>query len=37
MIAVPADYYLGNGIESGFELDAKVSWPLDSLCERIGC
>ncbi len=36
MIAVPADYYLRNGMESGLELDAKVAWPLDSLCDRIG-
>jgi N6-L-threonylcarbamoyladenine synthase len=35
MIAVPADYYLKNGMESGLELDAKVAWPLDSLCDRI--
>lgn len=37
MIAVPADYYLGNGIVSGYDLDAKVSWSLDSLRERTGC
>lgn len=36
MIAVPADYYLSNGMESGLDLDAKVSWPLDALCDRKG-
>jgi N6-L-threonylcarbamoyladenine synthase len=36
MIAVPADYYLGNGMESGLDLDAKVAWPLDTLCHRTG-
>jgi N6-L-threonylcarbamoyladenine synthase len=37
MIAVPADYYLRNGMESGLEIDAKVAWPLDTLCRRTGC
>ncbi|MHC1698276.1 MAG: tRNA (adenosine(37)-N6)-threonylcarbamoyltransferase complex transferase subunit TsaD [Geobacteraceae bacterium] len=34
MLAVPADYYLRNGIRSGLQLDAKTVWPLDSLAER---
>jgi N6-L-threonylcarbamoyladenine synthase len=34
MLAVPADYYLRNGIRSGLQLDAKTVWPLDSLDER---
>lgn len=36
MIAVPADNYLTKGIESGYDMDAKVSWILDSLRERTG-
>jgi len=35
MIAVPADYYLKNGFESGLDMDARVSWSLDSLAERL--
>jgi N6-L-threonylcarbamoyladenine synthase len=31
MIAVPGDYYLKNGMRSGYELDARASWPLDSV------
>ena len=34
MLAVPADFYLQNGIVSGLELDAKTVWSLDSLAER---
>ncbi|RQW88817.1 MAG: tRNA (adenosine(37)-N6)-threonylcarbamoyltransferase complex transferase subunit TsaD [Geobacter sp.] len=35
MLAVPADYYLRNGIRSGLQLDAKTVWSLDSLSERV--
>jgi N6-L-threonylcarbamoyladenine synthase len=35
MLAVPADFYLHNGIRSGLELDAKTVWSLDSLAERV--
>jgi N6-L-threonylcarbamoyladenine synthase len=35
MLAVPADYYLSNGIRSGLQLDAKTVWSLDSLAERV--
>ena len=35
MLAVPAEFYLGNGIRSGHEMDAKTVWPLDSLAERL--
>lgn len=35
MLAVPADYYLENGIRSGLQLDAKTVWSLDSLAERV--
>jgi N6-L-threonylcarbamoyladenine synthase len=35
MLAVPADYYLRNGIRSGLQLDAKTVWSLDSLAERV--
>jgi N6-L-threonylcarbamoyladenine synthase len=31
MIAVPGDYYLKNGMRSGYDLDARASWPLDSV------
>ena len=34
MIAVPGDYYLSNGITSGFDLDALPVWPLDKLAAR---
>ena len=34
MIAVPGDYYLENGMRSGYELDARASWPLDSVSEE---
>ncbi len=36
MIAVPADFYLENGFECGLDMDARVSWSLDSLAERMG-
>jgi N6-L-threonylcarbamoyladenine synthase len=35
MIAVPADYYLGNGITSGVAFDALPVWPLDGLAVRV--
>ncbi len=35
MIAVPGDFYLENGIRDGFELDAKASWPLDSVAAKL--
>jgi N6-L-threonylcarbamoyladenine synthase len=35
MIAVPGDYYLENGIGSGFGFDAMPVWPLDGLAERV--
>lgn len=35
MIAVPGDYYLENGITSGFGFDALPVWPLDGLAERL--
>jgi len=35
MLAVPAEFYLGNGIRNGHEMDAKTVWPLDSLAERL--
>lgn len=31
MIAVPANYYLKNGIRSGLDLDARTVWPLDRI------
>ncbi|MBP1753264.1 MAG: O-sialoglycoprotein endopeptidase [Geobacteraceae bacterium] len=31
MIAVPGDYYLENGVCSGLGLDARASWPLDTV------
>jgi len=34
MIAVPGDFYLNAGIESGFDLDALPVWPLDRLAVR---
>ncbi len=34
MLAVPADFYLQNGIRSELQLDAKTVWSLDSLAER---
>ena len=36
MIAVPADFYLGSGFKSGFDLDALPVWPLDRLSQRLG-
>jgi N6-L-threonylcarbamoyladenine synthase len=35
MIAVPGDFYLENGIRDGLELDARASWPLDSVAARL--
>jgi len=35
MIAVPADFYLGQGYASGFDLDALPVWPLDRLAVRL--
>jgi N6-L-threonylcarbamoyladenine synthase len=35
MIAVPADYYLSHGYQSGFDLDAFPVWPLDRLASRL--
>jgi N6-L-threonylcarbamoyladenine synthase len=35
MIAVPAEFYLVNGVRNGHDMDAKVVWPLDSLAERV--
>jgi N6-L-threonylcarbamoyladenine synthase len=35
MNAVPGDYYLENGITSGFAFDALPVWPLDRLVERV--
>jgi len=35
MIAVPGDYYLAHGFQSGFDLDALPVWPLDKLAGRI--
>ncbi len=35
MTAVPGDYYLENGTRSGYELDARASWPLDTVCEKL--
>jgi len=35
MIAVPADFYLQNGYQSGFDLDALPVWPLDRLAGRV--
>ncbi|QWV99495.1 tRNA (adenosine(37)-N6)-threonylcarbamoyltransferase complex transferase subunit TsaD [Geomonas nitrogeniifigens] len=34
MIAVPGDFYLGAGYQSGFDLDALPVWPLDKLSAR---
>jgi len=31
MIAVPGNYYLENGLREGLELDARASWPLDTV------
>lgn len=31
MTAVPGDYYLENGFRSGYDLDARPSWPLDTV------
>lgn len=31
MMAVPGDYYLENGFRSGLDLDARASWPLDTV------
>jgi len=35
MIAVPGDFYLHAGFESGFDLDALPVWPLDRLAGRL--
>lgn len=35
MLAVPADYYLEHGMESGLGLDALAVWPLDSIATRL--
>ncbi|QXE91859.1 tRNA (adenosine(37)-N6)-threonylcarbamoyltransferase complex transferase subunit TsaD [Geomonas subterranea] len=34
MIAVPGDFYLNAGYQSGFDLDALPVWPLDKLAAR---
>jgi N6-L-threonylcarbamoyladenine synthase len=34
MIAVPGDFYLTSGYQSGFDLDALPVWPLDRLAAR---
>jgi len=31
MMAVPADFYLRNGVRSGSDMDAKTVWPLDAV------
>jgi N6-L-threonylcarbamoyladenine synthase len=31
MIAVPGNYYLEKGLKEGLELDARASWPLDTV------
>ena len=35
MIAVPGEFYLQQGIKSGFDLDALPVWPLDRLAQRL--
>jgi len=35
MIAVPGDYYLNQGYQSGFDLDVLPVWPLDRLAARL--
>jgi tRNA N6-adenosine threonylcarbamoyltransferase len=35
MNAVPGDYYLENGITSGFDFDALPVWPLDEMAARL--
>lgn len=35
MIAVPGEFYLSRGFESGFDLDALPVWPLDHLAARL--
>jgi N6-L-threonylcarbamoyladenine synthase len=35
MIAVPAEFYLKEGIRDGTEMDAKTVWPLDTVSERM--
>ena len=35
MLAVPADYYLEHGMESGLGLDALAVWPLDSITAQL--
>lgn len=35
MNAVPGDFYLENGITSGFAFDALPVWPLDVMAERL--
>ncbi|SNB45888.1 tRNA (adenosine(37)-N6)-threonylcarbamoyltransferase complex transferase subunit TsaD [Geobacter sp. DSM 9736] len=35
MLGVAGDYYLVNGVTSGFELDALPVWPLDAISERL--
>ncbi|HEY6874271.1 MAG TPA: tRNA (adenosine(37)-N6)-threonylcarbamoyltransferase complex transferase subunit TsaD [Geobacteraceae bacterium] len=35
MNGVPGDFYLENGITSGFAFDALPVWPLDALAERL--
>jgi N6-L-threonylcarbamoyladenine synthase len=35
MIAVPGDFYLARGINSGYELDALTVWRLDALAARL--
>jgi N6-L-threonylcarbamoyladenine synthase len=35
MTAVPGDYYLENGYRSGYDLDARPSWPLDTVSTEL--
>lgn len=35
MIAVPAEFYLGQGFRNGTEMDAKTVWPLDAVSARM--
>ncbi len=36
MLAVAGDYYLGRGLSSPLELNARSSWPLDEVCSPLG-
>jgi len=35
MIAVPAEFYLQEGVRDGAEMDARVVWPLDTVSARL--